>query len=798
MSSIEKLLRPLDFAARNDFANLGRVKGLEAALRALVGSLPSGALSDAVRTTFVAELEGLDRLEEHARRRRVLRLKALLEAPDRVPASRKAARRPKASAGPKAERVRRGPLDDISLGSLHGVGPKTAERLSRRGLDSVHDALLYLPRGYEDRRASVAIAELVPGRSALIEGQVLQAQVGRAGRRRLFEAVVSDGTGTLSCRWFRFHPRAMEKRFVRGASVRLFGAVSAWGAMKQMVHPEIEGARPSVTGLVPLYPEIEGLPPRSLRDLLQRVARDHASALPDPLPDVLRARLGLPDLATAVERAHLPRADDLGRGGPDRTIVERLVFDELFFLELALLARRKKGRSESGLVHRCAMPWPELAGRLFPFALTRDQSNACDEIVADLERPCPMNRLLQGDVGSGKTAVALLAAAWVKAAGRQTVILAPTEILAMQHAATARTMLGSCGLSVELLVGAAKDRERRAILERLRLGQVDLLIGTHAVLEPDVAFSDLGLAVIDEQHRFGVEQRAALRAKSKNVTPDVLVMTATPIPRTLALTVYGDLDVSLIRHRPPGRRPVATKVYAEEERLAAYLVVEAALERGDQVYVVFPLVESSEVAADLKAATRAVSGLERRFPRHRVGLLHGRMKPEEKAKVMEEFREGRVHLLVSTTVIEVGVDVPNATVLVLENAERFGLSQVHQLRGRVGRGEKPGECLLIADSPGREAMERLQVLEGTEDGFAIAEADLRFRGPGEILGTKQAGLPMLMIADLVRDKEVLERAREAAAGVLEGKPALDASARVVLERELERRMSAGLRLFEVA
>lgn len=797
MSAIEKLRRPLDFAAKNDFQNLARVKGLGATLAALARSVPDSELPPAARAALLAALEGFDQAPEAERRARAERIKTLLDRPDRIPAKRSAPRRRPRDTTSSTPRPRRGPLDDLALVDLPGVGPKTAERLSRRGLDSVLDALLFLPRAYEDRRRVLPIAELTPGRDALVEGTVLHAGVARAGRRRMFEAVISDGSGTVSCRWFRFHPKAMEKRLARGSVVRLYGPVTAFGAMRQLVHPELEGAGASAPGLVPVYPEVEGVPPRTLRQLLERAAARHAAEVSDPLPEPLRARWSLPTLAEALSRAHLPTPADFEGGGPDQAAVSRLVFDELFFLQLALLSRRRELERERGLSHRSARPWPALASSLFPFELTPDQTQAFEEIRRDLEAPRAMNRLLLGDVGCGKTAVALLAAAWVKEAGRQTIILAPTEILAAQHHATAGAARAEAGLRVELLVGGVGAAERRRVLGAVRAGEVDVLIGTHALLEPDVEPARLGLVVIDEQHRFGVEQRARLRAKAKEAAPDVLIMTATPIPRTLALTAYGELDVSIIRRRPEGRAPVSTRLYRDEDRREAYRVVEAALLRGEQAYVVFPLVEESELASELKAATQAVSGLTRRFPAHRVGLLHGRMAPEEKARVMSAFRAGEVQLLVSTTVIEVGVDVPNATVLVLEHAERFGLAQVHQLRGRVGRGGKPGTCLLIAADPGREAWERLGVLERTSDGFVIAEEDLRIRGPGELLGTRQAGLPPLMMADLVRDAEVLERAREAARVVLAADPGLELAEHRALRLELERRLSGSLRLLDV-
>jgi len=412
------------------------------------------------------------------------------------------------------------------------------------------------------------------------------------------------------------------------------------------------------------------------------------------------------------------------------------VFDELFYGQLALgLVRHRRG-DERGIAHRGATDFEEFARELFPFELTNAQRRVAAEIAADLESSRPMNRLLQGDVGSGKTAVAFLAAALVRRAGRQTAILAPTEILAEQHAANARRALEPHGLRTALLTGSTSTKARSQLLRWLRQGQVDVLIGTHALLEPDVAFHDLGLAVTDEQHRFGVNQRQSLIAKRADAAPDVLVMTATPIPRTLALTAYGDLKTSIIDELPPGRSPTETKVFVGEQGARAYDRVAEELVQGRQAYVIFPLVETSDVL-DLKAATDAFDQVAERFAPHRVGLLHGRLKPEEKNEVMQAFARNELQVLVSTTVVEVGVDVPNATCIVIENAERFGLSQLHQLRGRVGRGQHAGRCFLVTESA---AVDRLRVLEETSSGFEVAERDLQLRGPGEVLGTRQSAL----------------------------------------------------------
>lgn len=698
------------------------------------------------------------------------------------------ARRRKAAAG--ADVAADSPLNRVLLSALDGIGPATAKRLGAKGLTTVLDALLWLPRRYEDRRVITPIAEVVAGEFVQVQGRVLHAAMSRAGAGRLlFEVVLGDGTGTLNLRWFRFHADGMKRRFVRDRTFLVSGTVTAWGAMRQMVHPEVEDPREvgeaGAPGIAPVYSEVEGLRPKQLRTVLQEVARRFAHRVEDPLPGHLRARRGLPALAHALRKAHLPETLDPGEE-PDGPVRHRLVYDELLFFQLMLAQRKQSGEAQPGLVNVSPTPWAELAAAMLPFPLTGAQRRAIGEIAGDLGRDRPMNRLLQGDVGAGKTAVAMVAAAIVARAGRQTALLAPTEILAAQHAATSERYLTAIGLRHALLTGSTRAKARREILDALGAGELDVLIGTHAILEPAVRFARLGLAIVDEQHRFGVEQRGSLRQKTDGVAPDVLVMTATPIPRTLALTLYGDLEVSILDERPPGRTPITTSVLRERDRRQAWQQVEQALGQGRQAYVVFPLVESSE-QSDLRAATEAVDEIRARFPGHGVGLLHGRMRPDDKSSVMDEFRAGRLGVLVSTTVIEVGVDVPNATVMVIENAERFGLSQIHQLRGRVGRGMHPGRCVLIVGSGGQEAWNKLAVLERTDDGFAVAEADLEIRGPGELLGTRQSGLASLATADLVRDAHVLEQAREDALDLIRQDPQLLHPEHEALRAELERR-----------
>jgi len=727
------------------------------------------------------------------------------------PAKAKKPRKKADPAEPKARRSRStapreavsdagSPLGRVRLDALDGVGKATAGHLADKGLESVLDALLWLPRRYEDRRAIMPIATIEPGAFAQVRGRVLHAALSRVGGgRMMFEVVIGDGSGTLSLRWFRFHTDGMKRRFVRDRDVLVTGTVTAWGAMRQIVHPEVEDweddRSSDVAAIAPVYPEVDGVRPKALRKVLQVVARRFAHRVEDPLPPWLRERRALPTLASALAKAHLPETLEPGED-PDQAVRHRLVYDELLFFQMMLAQRRKTGESMPGLVNISPLPWTEIAERMLPFPLTGAQKRALREIVADLAKEKPMNRLLQGDVGSGKTAVAMIAAAVVAGAGRQTIILAPTEILAQQHAITGERYLAKLGLTQALLTGSTKAKARREILARLADGSLHVLVGTHAVLEPAILPRDLGLVIVDEQHRFGVEQRGSLRQKANGITPDVLVMTATPIPRTLALTLYGDLEVSVLDERPPGRTPIATRVLRGRDRDQAMSQIERAIAEGRQAYVVFPLVEASE-QSDLKAATEAVVEIRARFPDRNVGLLHGRMRAEQKAEVMDAFRANKVAVLVSTTVIEVGVDVPNATVMMIENAERFGLSQIHQLRGRVGRGIHPGACVLIVGGGGQEAWQKLAVLERTDDGFKVAEADLELRGPGEILGTRQSGLASLAMADLVRDAKVLEDAREDAFALVAADPRLERPEHRAIGEELQRRMRVNFALADV-
>jgi ATP-dependent DNA helicase RecG len=819
-------LRPLTYAARNGFRNLAVVRDLESSLKAAVDAL-GHRLADDRRDEIVRLVDGLDGTPLPERQRRAERLLQLLapalpdgsaEASEAGPAAEASEAGPAAEApsGPRSSRPpsrklaaaapapsqapttgRRIPMHRAepgsSLSAVVGIGPKTAERLAKKGLHVVQDLLFFLPRGYEDRGQVKRIAELEAGERAVVEGEVLLAQPRYAGRgRRIFEAVITDGTGRLTLRFFRFRQRSMEGRFAPGRRVRASGPVTRFGSTRQMVHPELDDPEAvAPEGVLPVYPDVEGVPARTLRGIIQRVAAVCAERVVDPMPRPILEAHDLPDLATAVAQAHAPAE---GAGAEVERMRDRLVFDELLLFQLALAIQRTRRDDEPGLVHPAAAEWSSLAERLFPFALTGAQRRASAEIADDLAAPRPMNRLLLGDVGSGKTAVAMLSAAVVQRGRRQVAILAPTEVLAEQHARSARRDLEPNGLRVALLTGSTTQKSRAALLRWMKTGHVDVVIGTHALLEPDVQFRDLGLVVIDEQHRFGVQQRGRLREKSRDLAPDVLVMTATPIPRTLALTAYGDLRVSVIDELPPGRTPVTTRVCVGGAVRDAYRAIEDELAGGRQAYVVYPLVDASE-KLDLKAATEAADELRSRFAPYEVGVLHGRLKSDEKVDVMQRFSRNEIQVLVSTTVIEVGVDVPNATVMVVEEADRFGLSQLHQLRGRVGRGHQPGSCWLVTGRD--EATERLRVLEDTSNGFEVAERDLQLRGPGEILGTRQSGLPDLVLADLVRDAAVVDRARQEAFRIVQQDPRLTVPDHQGLRQELLRRFHHRLTLAEV-
>ena len=670
-----------------------------------------------------------------------------------------------------------------SLQFLKGVGPRRAADLHRVGLATVEDLLYRFPTRYEDRGHFQTISSLRPGVAASVLGEVLSCGIRptRRPRFKIFEMLVRDKTGSLRAVWFNqpflndvFHPHQR---------VILFGKLELTSHGLQMQGPQYElleeegteEAEGAVEGtvhtgrIVPIYEKTGQLTAKMQRSLVHQALQAMPAELPDPLPHGVRERLSLMARREAIEQVHFPPAEvpvtDLNafRSPAHR----RLIFEEFFLFQLGIVLRKRRADAErKGRAVVVTDQTREAVRQVLPFKLTGDQKTVIREIVTDMQRPQPMNRLLQGDVGSGKTIVALMAALVAMENGLQVAFMAPTEILAEQHYFNIRRLLERSRFRITLLTGGTPAKKRREILAELAGGSLHMVIGTHALVQEDVAFRELGLAVIDEQHRFGVLQRATLRAKGLH--PDVLVMTATPIPRTLALTTYGDLDVSVMREMPPGRQPISTTARPDSRRDEVYAFVRQQVEQGRQIYIIYPLVEESE-KVDLKAATEMADHLAQDiFPEFRVALLHGRLKQDAKDRVMGAFVRGEFDILVSTTVVEVGVDVPNATVMVIEHAERFGLSQLHQLRGRVGRGAHKSFCVLLYQYPITEqGRERLKALTDTTDGFEIAERDLQLRGPGDFFGTRQSGMPTLRVGDLLRDHALMEEARREAVAALD-------------------------------
>lgn len=664
-----------------------------------------------------------------------------------------------------------------------GVGPALVQRFGQLGIVTIHDLLWHIPARYIDRRQMAPTGRLQPGPESAVIGIVTAAGVSFTGksRRRVFIVHLDDGSGPVQGVWFHFREKFLQQQFPIGARVLFAGNAVRMGRFVSFLHPDVErldedddmaADQSHIAGrILPVYPSTAGVSQRLLRKVIASAWAQWGTQIPEWLPTDVRARFALQPLGASLGALHCPPDDaDVAQLNAGETDVHHTLRRTEALLCALALGLRRHARAQQGAV---AVPWDaavtDALMQRAGFALTTAQQRVLRDIAGDLSGSAPMHRLIQGDVGSGKTIVAGIAAAQVAAAGAQVAFLAPTELLAQQHLRSLTPLLGDTPPA--LLTGATSARDRTAILEQLAAGACRCVVGTHALLESDVQFAALALVIIDEQHRFGVAQRMQLQRKGK--MPHVLVLTATPIPRTLTMTIYGDLSVSVIDELPAGRKPIITKLYRETDRTRLLQGMRAELTRGRQVYVVYPLVEESE-KLDVKNATAMAEQLRQHFaPDFAVGLLHGRMKPAEKDAVMQQFRDRAVHVLVSTTVIEVGVDVPNASVMVIEHAERFGLAQLHQLRGRVGRGAEQSYCILMA-SPrlSDDAYNRLSVLVRTTDGFVIAEEDLRIRGPGEVLGTRQSGLPNFRMLRLPDDLDVLTQSTRWASDILRDDPDL--------------------------
>jgi ATP-dependent DNA helicase RecG len=847
---------PLRFAVRDGFAGVARLAGLGESIRGAVRrARQAGAVESAALQSLEAEGAGFDALPPAERRRAAGRmavhLAALVPVPPEIAAVARAARAtmvvtrtarvvasgggagpapsrsparttapvptspptpppaPAGSASPippprtPAERAARRAALAATLVSLPRAHPAPRSLLEERGRSTVEQALEFWPRTWQDRSSLRPVRDLRFGEEAIVLATVktVRAKRMRSGRA-LLEVAAGDQSGGLQLVFFNAPPWK-EKQLRPGEPLLVSGKVTeGFGGRRQMTNPEVERHQPgdsaSFGRIVPVYPGPADWQQPALRKLMKRLCDELAPQAVDDLPQAVRQRRHLMGRAEALRQAHFPPpgTDVLAATARATTPFRRLIFEELFFLQLALARRRRGIKVEAGIAFETGPEALDRALARLPFEPTRSQRQVLGEIAADMARPEPMNRLLQGDVGSGKTAVAFAAMLLAVQSGWQAALMAPTEILAEQHARTLGRWLEGTSIQVALVGNAARGKLQQAARQAVRGGAARLVIGTHALLEQEVAFERLGLVVVDEQHRFGVMQRATLIGKGRR--PDVLVMTATPIPRTLALAFYGDLDQSKITELPPGRTPVETRLFGDAQRKKAHEVARAELEAGRQAYVVYPLVEESE-KTDLADATSGAEELRRVFAPHAVGLLHGQMKGEEKQAVMEAFRRGELKVLVATTVIEVGVDVPNASVMIVEHAERFGLSQLHQLRGRVGRGAAKSRCLLIAHlrKAGPDARQRLEALVATQDGFELARVDLKLRGPGELLGTRQSGQALLEVADLYRDEAILEEAREEAFALVAADPDLARPEHAATAEALRSRWAQRLSLAQV-
>ncbi len=669
------------------------------------------------------------------------------------------------------------PLSAIPVRYVKGVGPARSEILARLDIGTVEDLLYHFPRRYEDRSRFCTINKVKVGEYATIKGEVLTAGLRRGKGMALFKMAVGDETGVIYAVWF--NQPYMQKMFRSGDKVVLYGKVERYKDI-QITNPEFEIIKDEAEEMihagriVPIYPLTEGISQRGMRSVVKNLLDKYLEEIEEFLPQDIKKRNDLPGLKQALFNIHFPESENLRKAA-----YERIVFDEFFELQVALAQRKARVKgADDGVAHKVG---GELMGSfkaVIPFKLTDAQKKAITDIENDMASTKPMNRLLEGDVGSGKTIVASYALVLTVSNGYQGVLMAPTEILAQQHFMNLNRSLSPLGINIVILTNSVVDEAREEAKRMIEEGRANIVIGTHAIIQEDVKFKNLGLAVIDEQHKFGVDQRVQLKQKGFN--PDMLFMTATPIPRTLAMTLYGDLDLSILDEMPKGRIPSKSYWVGEQRREGIYKFIAQEAAAGSQAFIVCPLIEKGKVLSeakgkkeDLKAATEMYGKFKKEiFPQLKVGLVHGRLDNEEKERVMADFRSGKVQILVSTTVIEVGIDNPNVSVMLIENPERFGLSQLHQLRGRIGRGNQRSYCILLSDTESEEAKKRLKALIGTTSGFNIAEEDLQLRGPGQFFGTRQHGLPELRYANLVANVKQLEIARKEAFDLVKGDPEL--------------------------
>ncbi len=785
--SLNRLETPLDFASKNKFSNLDRMADLEGTVRSLctkvLTSNPPAEIKTLI-TTLRDSFSGFEGLERAEKKKKISSALSTVRKAIKLATRSERGNIPRKTSVSRKKSPPGGSPSSVSVTTLEKIGSRIAGFLAKRSIFTVSDLLFYSPRKYDDRRKIADISEIAPGDSCTVRGRVVSVADIRNRRRSFFQVVIHDGTGRLRLTWFNYNPSYLRGIFKKGASFIIHGKVSVapGGRTLQIIHPlaqdieiiedEEDIGNPLQFGrIVPVYPLTEGLTQKKLREAVRGALDGYARDFGGLIPKDIREKHDLVDLPEALEQVHFPPGDIPPVDFDDPVSVagsrahRTVIFFEFFVLQLGLFSKKQKVEQSDGISFNSGDFISEKLLRLLPFSLTHAQQRAISEIRADMVSSHPMNRLLQGDVGSGKTLVALVSMLRAVESGYQAALMVPTEILAEQHFRNIKQMTENTGISVVLLKSALSKANKSRVHEEIRTGQADIVVGTHALISEAVDFKALGFVVIDEQHRFGVVQRAKLVRKA--TVPDVLVMTATPIPRTLAITVYGDLEVSVIDELPPSRKRVETFVLRDNQknRTWFYDQTRKKLEEGRQAYFVYPFIEESE-NQDFKRVrhvTRMVEELRKEFSEFRVCLLHGRMKSDERDAVMDDFLAKRCDILVSTTVIEVGVDVPNATVMVIENAERFGLSQLHQMRGRVGRGEHESTCYIVYSFvSGEESGERLKIMGETSDGFRISEFDLANRGPGEFMGTKQSGVPGFSFANLIRDSALLGESRDSA------------------------------------
>lgn len=688
---------------------------------------------------------------------------------------------------------------------LKGVGPYLGNILEKRGIKTVLDLLYHFPTKYLDYRHIDTIRTLTPGKNKCIIAEVIgiaSRPLGRS-RKRIGEMSITDGTGVMKVVWFHFNEKYLKSKYPSGKKVFIAGECQHYGGIKQFTHPDILDVGQSLPdqNILPIYPLSEGLHQKTLHKIIQNAIKTHLDFIKECPYTVRASGESQITIKEALFNIHQPsneeNIDDLNQFKSKWH--QRLSYDELFYLQLGLSLRKRGYQQQKGIAYQSKINLLNMALKELPFKLTQAQQRVIDEILKDQLKIEPMHRLVQGDVGCGKTLVAFLSSLQTIENGYQVAFMAPTEILAIQHTINLKKIADPIDVRIECLTGSTKKKKREQLLADLKSGHIHILIGTHALIQEGVDFKKLGFIIFDEQHRFGVMQRKTLIDKGdKSLIPDVLSMTATPIPRTLSMGLYGDLDVSTIDERPKGRKPIKTRLFSDKLRDKCYTFILQELNKGRQAYFIYPLVEETE-KSDLKAATEMAKNLTEVFKPYKVALLHGKMKAQDKDEIMAAFKRNDYQVLVSTTVVEVGVDVPNATIMVIEHAERFGLSQLHQLRGRVGRGEYQSYCFLIAGyAQSEETKYRLHVMEKTDDGFVIAEEDLKIRGPGDFLGTRQSGLPELKLTHLMGQTKLLEKAKKRVEEIMEEDPFLKEEKHQRIKEILKERWEGKLDLANIS